>query len=111
MAGRVRVASIVRMHQREQRSAERKSSQAARGSDCGRHWYRDRHQVFAPDDVAVEDLPYLLEDLLAHAWPIDLVEDVCEHQRADARSARDECVVAMVAAGRAIGGRSLRPGE
>ena len=47
---------------------------------------REPHQVLAPDDLAVELLLDLVDDPLAHAWPIDLGEHVGQHQRLHARA-------------------------
>jgi hypothetical protein len=49
-----------------------------------------------------------VDDLLADAWLIDLREDVRQHERLDSRALGDDGVVAVVAAGRAVGGAGFR---
>src|SRR4029450_958464 len=62
------------------------------------------HQIFAPDDRAVEHLTDLVDDLFAQAGAIDLCEQMRQDERLDARALRDQGVVAVIAARRAVGG-------
>ena len=44
----------------------------------------EAHEIFAPNDIPIEDRADLVDDALADAWLIDLFEDVGKHQCVDA---------------------------
>src|SRR5688572_21224741 len=62
----------------------------------------NRHEIFAPDDLSIERLAHLRLGARAHVGIIKLRNQMREHQGLHARALRDQRIVAMIAASRAI---------